>query len=99
MSNKKHPYTRNDTYTIVEEERVKDDAVEVDTSIEKVGVVVNCEKLNIREEASKDSKILHVVDAGTELTIDTERSLEGWYYISNADGVNGFCMKDYVHME
>ena len=99
MSNKKHTYAKNETPTISEAECMNDDLVEVETSTEKVGVVANCEKLNIREEASKDSKILHVVDAGTELTIDTERSLEGWHYVSNADGVNGFCMKDYVHME
>ena len=64
---------------------------------EKVfGIVSDCEKLNLRKEPSKDSEVICVLNAGTELMIDSNKSNEEWLSVYNAEGLNGFCMKNFV---
>lgn len=67
--------------------------------IEKTGIVVNCEKLNIRLKPNRESRILLVVEEGTALTINPIRSTHNWYSVKLEDGVYGYCMTDYVAVE
>ena len=63
-----------------------------------VGVVYKCEKLNLRKKPTKDSDILTVVTADTELEIiDIDKSSgKDWYKVQTEDGLIGFCMKNYI---
>lgn len=72
---------------------VEETVVEVETV---VGVVSGCEKLNLREEASKDSKVLSILNKGTELVVSTEESTEDFYKVITATGVEGYCMKKFI---
>ena len=59
------------------------------------GVVVGCEKLNIRKAPKTDAAVVTVVDAGTELRIaDIEKAINGWYKVEN-----GWCMSKYVKVK
>ena len=59
------------------------------------GVVVGCEKLNIRKAPKTDAAVVTVVDAGTELRIaDIDKAINGWYKVEN-----GWCMSKYVKVK
>lgn len=60
------------------------------------GTVVNCVKLNVRENATVDSGIVCVLDAMSEIQVDIGRSTTKWAYIYTATGLEGYCMRQYI---
>lgn len=64
------------------------------------GVVTNCKQLNVRREAQKRAdNVLCVVSAGDVLEINKDRSTNAWFYVTTADSVDGYCMKEFVAVE
>lgn len=63
------------------------------------GVVVNCLKLNVREEPKTTGKVVTLISALTEVIIDMDASSDDFYKIATADGINGFCMKKYIALK
>ena len=65
-----------------------------------IGVVVNCEKLNIREDANKSAEVLCVINKGEEVEIDEEDSTDDFYSViyggNKSVSVYGYCMKQYI---
>lgn len=61
----------------------------------KDAVVSNCNMLNVRSDSKKDASVVAVVSVGTEVVVDTCKT-KGWYKVWLANGVSGFCMKDYI---
>ena len=60
------------------------------------GRVDNCARLNVRKEPNIKSEIVEVIDAETDVEIIEVASTEEFYRVKTSDGVEGFCMKDYV---
>ena len=60
------------------------------------GVVVNCERLNVRRNPRKDAPIVCAIDKNSEVEIDEDGSNQYFYKICTASGVEGFCVKDYI---
>ena len=61
------------------------------------GIVTNCKQLNVRREAQKRAdNVLCVISAGDVLEIHKDRS---WFYVTTVDGVDGYCMKEFVAVE
>lgn len=77
----------------VEELLETEDAVEEETV---VGVVIGCEKLNIRKEPAIKSDVLCTVPVNAVLVIDVNESTNEWYSVITESGCNGYCMKKYV---
>lgn len=75
-----------------------DEVSEVSESIEETMIgIVNCKKLNIRREPAKRSdNIIQVVNFNTELMVDISKSTSDWYKVYSVEGVEGYCMKDFV---
>lgn len=72
---------------------------EVTESVEEtnpVGVVVGCEKLNVRKEPSINSEVVFQFPCNMEVEIFVDKSTEDWFYVCNAAGIEGFCMKKYI---
>lgn len=65
----------------------------------KIGVVSNCNKLNIREEPSLDANIVCEITSTTELMIDENESTEEFYKVFTMSGLEGFCMKKFVTIQ
>lgn len=61
-----------------------------------IGIVTDCAKLNVREEASAKSAVVAVIDASTELVIIEEESTKDFFKICTASGIEGYCMKKFV---
>lgn len=64
-----------------------------------LGMVHECVKLNIRAAPAKTADIKTVEFAGTFLTVDLDKSTDDWYCVWNAEGIEGFCMKQYVTID
>ena len=61
-----------------------------------IGVVANCVKLNVREDAESNAPIVGTINAGTELVIDMAKSTNEFYKVITAAGIEGFCMKRFI---
>ena len=75
------------------------ETAEVTVSFEEtnpVGVVVGCEKLNVRKEPSINSEVVFQFPCNMEVEIFVDKSTEDWFYVCNAAGIEGFCMKKYI---
>ncbi len=59
------------------------------------GVISKSGNLNLRERPSKDSKILAVLPAGSEVLILDDKD-DIFYHVCLSTGVEGYCMKDYI---
>lgn len=61
------------------------------------GIVHNCEKLCVRAKPSKDSDIITIIDAGTEILCE-KSELEDWYSITQINDAPaiGCCMSQYI---
>lgn len=58
--------------------------------------VVNCIKLNIREEPSKTGKIARVVSVGDTLLVDTNYISDEWAKVRLTPKTVGYVMKKYL---
>lgn len=63
------------------------------------GVVVNCQRLNVRKGPSTDAEILTTIKASSEVKIDTDTSTDEFYKIHTDAGIEGFCMKKYITLK
>lgn len=62
------------------------------------GVVANCAKVNVRKRPSANAKVEKIIDAGTTVVIEEDRSTKDFYAVI-ADGIKGFCMKQYIEVK
>ena len=65
----------------------------------KIGVVENCNKLNVREEPNLDSTIICEINSQTELMIDESESTDEFYKVFTVFGLEGFCMKKFIAVQ
>ena len=59
--------------------------------------IVNCSKLNVRKEPSKNTDSLCVVEIGSKLEVEPFN--EEWIKVTTAEGVSGYCMLEFVDVE
>jgi uncharacterized protein YgiM (DUF1202 family) len=103
MSNKPKEDVKKEVEPIVEEvavevEKTVEDEPQV-TMTNPIGVVVNCEKLNVRQNSSVKSASLGVISKGTEVEIFEDSSTEDFYSVLTPEGFNGYCMKKYISVK
>ena len=60
------------------------------------GIVTNCIKLNIRKAPQIDSEVTCTICSNTKVMIDLKESTDEWYKVYLAEGIDGFCMKNYI---
>ena len=67
----------------------------------KVGIVANCEKLNLRRSPLKDSDGANIITEllpGVAVVIDEDESTSDFYKVTTETGLEGFCMKQYIEL-
>ena len=62
-------------------------------------VVVDCAKLNVREEPSPKGAVIAVIDASNEVVVYDSESFGNYYKILTAAGIEGYCVKDYLKLK
>lgn len=60
------------------------------------GRVVNCDRLNVREEPDTDADVVCVIKALTEVEIDESESTDEFYKIYLSSGLEGYCMRKFI---
>lgn len=66
----------------------------------KIGVVANCEKLNVRTNPHPNAHVGLIINKGTEVEI--VRSEGDFYFVrkgTTTEGFNGWCMKKYISVK
>ncbi len=64
----------------------------------KTGVLHGCDRLNLRENPSVDSKVIAVLNGSVEVEVDEDWSTSDFYKV-RAAGLEGFCMKKFIKLE
>lgn len=62
-------------------------------------IVVNCAKLNVREEPSPRAVVVGIIDASNEVVISEDESFGNYYKVLTASGIEGYCIKDYLELK
>lgn len=75
---------------------VKNVVEPVQVSNTAIGIVTNCKKLNLRTKPSKAATIIYEIPANSQVTIDFDKSVNGWLRVRTESGTEGFCMKEFV---
>lgn len=60
------------------------------------GEVVNCNKLNVRENPDKNAKVVGVLEKGAIVNVDPEIGENDFYTVYTPDGMFGYCMKTFI---
>lgn len=61
-----------------------------------IGVVGNCERLNVRRAPRKDAAVITIIPEDTELKVLGDSRDGEWYKVHMDDGTKGWCMKQYI---
>lgn len=63
-----------------------------------LGKVVDCVKLNVREEPSTKASVVFEIPVGSTVFIDETCSTDEFYKICTEHGVEGYCMKKFIEI-
>lgn len=63
------------------------------------GIVVNCFRLNIREKPKAEAAVIGVLNCKERITVDLEETNSDWIKVCLSDGIEGYCMIDYITIE
>ena len=96
MSKKHHNYTNYSKPKTTPVEPVVDEVKVEPTEI--LGVVTNCMKLNVREEANAEANILCTIKLADEVMVNKEESTDEFYKVVTGAGVEGYCMKKFINV-
>lgn len=92
------------TASIVEEataEPVDQPVEEAPKKESKVGIVANCEKLNLRRSPLKDSDGANIITEllpGVVVVIDEDESTPNFYKVTTETGLEGYCMRPFIEL-
>lgn len=64
-----------------------------------IGVVVNCERLNVRSQPSPMANVVCTIECGEKLAIDKPESTDLFYKVYAEIGAEGYCMKQFIEIE
>lgn len=63
-----------------------------------LGKVVDCVRLNVREEPSTKASVVFEINVGSTVFIDETCSTDEFYKICTEHGVEGYCMKKFIEI-
>lgn len=104
-------FSKNKNNRIVSDQVVpiNNDIEQKETDIEEVeetpmvkegtGIIVNCNLLYIRGDASKESDILGLLSRGDKVKIYFDESTKDFYKIKSLTDIVGYCMKNYIKID
>lgn len=66
---------------------------------EVIGKISGFEKLYVRKEANKDSEPVGIVTDKDDLSIDIIHSTDDFYKVITSNGLEGYCIKEFVKID
>lgn len=64
-----------------------------------IGVVIDCERLNVRTQPSPMADVICTVKCGEKLAVDKSESHDLFYKVFAEIGAEGYCMKQFIEIE
>lgn len=61
-----------------------------------IGVVSNCSRLRVRKFANLNAPVICELDVNTEVMIDENETINGFYKVCTETGIEGFCMCKFI---
>ena len=104
LNNEKPDRGLRATASIIEEataEPVDQPVEEAPKKESKVGIVANCEKLNLRRSPLKDSDGANIITellSGVAVVIDEDESAPDFYKVITETGLEGYCMRQFIRL-
>ena len=83
------------------EENIKPEII-IEDGIENneiIGKIINFDKLYVRKDANKDSEPVGIVSKEDDLSIDKVHSTDEFYKVVTSNGLEGYCLKEFVKIE
>ena len=66
---------------------------------EVIGKISGFEKLYVRKEANKDSEPVGILASKDDLSIDIAHSTDDFYKVITSNGLEGYCVKEFVKID
>ena len=66
---------------------------------EVIGKISGFEKLYVRKESNKDSEPVGIVTDKDDLSIDLSHSTDTFYKVITSNGLEGYCVKEFVKID
>ena len=70
-----------------------------ETKAPVTGIVVDCDRLRMRESPSPYAEVICTIERGSKLTINEDESTASFYKVCAEIGAEGYCMKQFVKIE
>ena len=88
-----------ETINEVEESTNEIEETKEEVTEEVIGKIIEFEKLYIRKEANKYSEPLGIVTDKDYLSIDIMHSTDDFYKVITSNGLEGYCVKEFVKID
>lgn len=102
MSHKKYKQDLAVNEDVVEETEIVEEEIAVEETEESkptYGIVSSCGYLNVRKEPVKAAdNVIRTIKLSATVVVDLAESTEDFYKVICEDGVEGYCMKDYIEI-
>lgn len=69
---------------------------DIETQIPRIGIVINCQKLNVRKGPSSYADALCTINETAEVLIEDMESSNEYYKVCTESGIEGFCNKNFI---
>lgn len=76
--------------------------VNTETPTPVYGHVSGCIRLRVREKPDKNAEVVTIINIGTKLLIDLNKSTTNFYAVSSTDPkevYSGYCMKEFIALK
>lgn len=97
LNNQKSKVVDSTPAVISEPEVVAPIISEIETP-KNLGKVIDCVKLNVREEPNTKASVIFEINVGSTVFIDETCSTDDFYKICTEHGVEGYCMKKFIEI-
>ena len=88
-----------ETINEVEESNNEIEETKEEVTEEVIGKIIEFEKLYVRKEASKYSEPVGIVTDKDYLSIDIIHSTDDFYKVITSNGLEGYCVKEFVKID
>ena len=88
-----------ETINEVEESTNEIEETKEEVTEEVIGKIIKFEKLYVRKEASKYSEPVGIVTDKDYLSIDIIHSTDDFYKVITSNGLEGYCVKEFVKID
>ena len=99
LTNEIEETTEEVTDEVIEPELIMSSVENNVENNEVIGKISGFEKLYVRKEASKDSEPVGIVTDKDDLSIDVAHSTDDFYKVITSNGLEGYCVKQFINIK